>query len=143
LSNILLVEDEPSILTLMALVLEPLGHNLLRASTVNEAFQRFDEFDSSIDLLIADVNLPVTSGIRVALELRSRLPNLRIILTSGHTPEMWPEPEAAELQELPSDSVGVLLKPFRPATLLKAVSRFVEAASEQSFAAATAAPGIG
>lgn len=129
MSNILIVEDEPLILTLMTLILEPLGHNLLKASTVAEAFQHFEETDASIDLLIADVNLAVNSGIRVALEFRSLLPNLRIILTSGHTPDMWPEPEATEIGELPTDSLAVLQKPFRPANLLEVVSRFVEIAA--------------
>jgi DNA-binding response OmpR family regulator len=81
--TILLVENEPSILTLMSDILEPSGHVVLKASAVDQAFQKFDQADASIDLVIADVNLPGTSGIRVALELRSLLPNLRIVLTSG------------------------------------------------------------
>jgi len=125
MNAILLVEADPSILALMSVSLEPLGHVVLKASTVEEAFQRFDEADASIDLLIADVNLPVTSGIRVALELQSLLPNLRIVLTCKDTPDMWNGRDLAELNELPLDSVAILQKPFLPATLLQTVSRFV------------------
>lgn len=125
MSTILLVEDDPFILTLMSVILEPSDHVLLKASGVEEAFERFDEADASIDLVIADVNLPGTSGIRVALELRSLLPNLAIILTSGHTPDLWNPQDVLELNELPFESVAVLQKPFLPATLLRIVSQFV------------------
>jgi two-component system cell cycle sensor histidine kinase/response regulator CckA len=124
-STILLVEDEPSILTLMAGILEVSGHIVLKATACEEAFQQFEEADASIDLLIADVNLPGTSGIRIALGLRSSLPNLGIILTSGHTPDMWDQDDLAELDEVPSESVAILQKPFLPATLLQTISRFV------------------
>jgi len=124
-STILLVEDEPSILALMSEVLESSGHVLLKASGVEEALHRFDEADASIDLVIADVNLPGTSGIRVALELRLLLPNLAIVLISGHTSDMWNPQDVAKLNELPSESVAVLQKPFLPAALLQTVSRFV------------------
>ena len=125
MSTILLVEDEPFILTLMSVTLEPTGHVLLKASGIEEAIQRFEEADANIDLVIADVNLRGASGIRIALELRSLLPNLAIILTSGHTPDMWNPQDVLELNELPSESVAVLQKPFLPATLLQTVSRFV------------------
>jgi len=126
-STILLVEDDPCILALMSEVLESSGHVLLKASAVEQALQKFEEADASIDLVIADVNLPGTSGIRVALELRSLLPNLAIVLTSGYTPDMWDVRDVAELNELPSESVAILQKPFLPATLLQTVSRFVSA----------------
>jgi CheY-like chemotaxis protein len=107
------------------MVLTPLGHTILEATTAEEAFRQLEESDGRIDLLIADVTLPVSSGLRVALELRSLLPYLRIIMTSGYPPNMWDEQDAAELSELPSDSVATLLKPFMPATLIQMVDRFV------------------
>ena len=88
MSTILVVEDEPSILTLMSEILESSGHVILKAPAASQAFQKFEEVDARVDLVIADVNLPGTSGLRMALELRSLLPNLSIILTSGYTPDM-------------------------------------------------------
>jgi len=123
--TILILEDEPSIMKLTSMILEPLGHTILEAATAEEALQQFEESDGRIDLLIADVTLPVSSGIEVALELRSLLPYLRIILTSGYPPHMWNEQDAAELSELPSDSVATLQKPFMPALLLQTVARYV------------------
>jgi len=122
--TILVLEDEPSIMIVIRMVLAPMGHNLLEARTAEEACVRFRESDGMIDLLIADVTLPVSSGIRVALEFRSRLPYLRTILTSGYPPDMWDEQDAAELSELPSDSIVTLQKPFTPKFLQQAVARF-------------------
>ena len=133
------MEDEPSILALMSEVLESSGHVLLKASGVEEALHRFDEADASIDLVIADVNLPGTSGISIALELRSMLPNLAIVLTSGHTPDMWNQQDLAKLNELPSESVAFLEKPFLPVTLLQTVSRFVSVPFRPGVALAKAA----
>lgn len=121
----MVVEDDLPVLALISEILESSGHVILKASAASQAFQKFEEVDASVDLVIADVNLPGTSGLRMALEFWSLLPNLSIILTSGHTPDMWNEDEFLELTELPSDCVAVLQKPFLPAALLETVSRFV------------------
>ena len=65
-----------------------------------------------------------TSGVRVALELRSFLPGLRVILMSGFPPSFWDDQDAAEWSEIPSDSVVTFRKPFRAAELLHAVNRY-------------------
>jgi DNA-binding response OmpR family regulator len=122
---ILVLEDDPSVSFQIRLILQPSGHTLVEAATAAEALQRFKENDGRVDLLIADVNLPVSSGIRVGLGLRAFHSRLRIIITSGRTPEMWNDQDAADLNELPSDSVAVLQKPFLPATLLDKVARFM------------------
>jgi CheY-like chemotaxis protein len=123
--TILILDDQPMVMSIIRMVLTPLGHTILEATTAEEAFRQFKESDGRIDLLIADVTLPVSSGIRVALELRSLLPYLRIIVTSGYLSNMWNEQDAAELSELPSDSVATLQKPFMPAVLIQMVDRFV------------------
>jgi CheY-like chemotaxis protein len=125
MGTILLLEDEPFVAVLIASILKPLGHDILAASTAQEAFRRCKEADSRIDLLIADVNLPVASGIRVALELRSLLPNLRIILSSTYPTDMWNAQHLAELNKLPCDSLAILQKPFLAETLRSMVSRFL------------------
>jgi DNA-binding response OmpR family regulator len=122
---ILVLEDDPAISFLIRLILQPSGHTLVEAATAEEAFRRFEEHDGRVDLLIAAVNLPASSGIRVGLGLRAFHSRLRIIITSAHATEMWHDQDAAELNELPSDSVAVLQKPFLPATLLDKVDRFM------------------
>jgi len=123
--TILVLEDDPSIMALIRLVVGQKAYNILEATTAGEAFERFEENDARVDLLIADVTLPESSGIRVALELQSLLPYLKVIIMSGYPSAMWNDQDSAELQELPSDSVITLQKPFVPATLLNSVHRFL------------------
>jgi CheY-like chemotaxis protein len=119
--TILILEDEPAIMALICMVLSPLGYRILEATTGEEAIQRFEQSDSGIDLLIADVALPVKSGIRVALELRAVLPCLPIILTSGYPSNMWNEQDVAELSALASESIVTVQKPFLPLSLRETV----------------------
>jgi len=125
MKTILVVEDEPAILALIHHVVEQDGYAVLNATSAEQAFERFEENGAHVDLLIADVTLGASSGIRVALELRSLLPNLRTIISSGFPPAMWPEEDAAELHKYPSESVATLEKPFAPATLLDLVHRLI------------------
>jgi DNA-binding response OmpR family regulator len=122
---VLVLEGDPLASLLIRMVLQAWGHTLVEAATAEEAFHRFEEADGQVDLLIANTNLPASSGIRVALGLRALHSRLRIIITSGRALEMWSDQEAAELSELPSDSVVVLQTPFLPATLLEKVARFL------------------
>jgi CheY-like chemotaxis protein len=123
--TVLVLDDDSAILALIRMVIESSGYAVLEATSAQEAFERFEENDAQVDLLIADVTLRESSGIRVALELRSLLPYLRIIITSGFPTDMWNDQDAAELNELPSDSVIALQKPFDPATLLNSVHRLI------------------
>ena len=103
-----------SILALIRMLVESKGYTVLVATSAEEAFERFEANDAYVDLLITDVTLPVSSGIRVALELRSLLPYLKIIIRSGLPSANWNEQDKAELDELPSDSIFILQKPFVP-----------------------------
>lgn len=125
MKTVLVLEDDVSILALIRLVVEQKGYKVLEATSAEQAFQRFEENDAHVDLLITDVTLPVSSGIRVALELRALLPYLKIIITSGLPSAMWNDQDGAELDELPSDSVITLQKPFVSATLLDSVHRLI------------------
>jgi CheY-like chemotaxis protein len=123
--TVLVLEDNASILALIRLVVEQNGYKVLDARSAQEAFEQFEANDGHVDLLITDVTLPVSSGIRVALELRSLLPYLRIIVMSGYPKDDWDAQDAAELDELPSDSVVTLQKPFVPATLMDGIHRLI------------------
>ena len=122
--TILILDDEAAIRARLRLILAPLGHLILEATTADEAFRCFEETDAGPDLLIAGVNLPGgPSGVRVALELRSLLPSLRIILNLA-VPLRCDE-DTAEWNELPSDSIITLDKAFHPAELLQSVRRLI------------------
>jgi two-component system cell cycle sensor histidine kinase/response regulator CckA len=125
-NTILILDDEAPIRTLLRVTLCPLGYTLVEAATANEAVRCLEYADAGLDLLIADVYLTGDpSGVRVALELRSKLPFLRIILMSGVPLTFWDDQDAAEWSALPPDSVVTLEKPFHAAELLHSVHKLI------------------
>jgi DNA-binding response OmpR family regulator len=123
-STILILDDEAAIRARLRLTLAALGHRILEATTADEAFRCFEETDADLDLLITGVNLPGgPSGVRVALELRSLLPSLRVILMLAVP--LRCEEDAAEWNELPSDSIITVERAFHPAELLHSVRRSI------------------
>src|SRR5215831_20733831 len=125
MKTVLLVDDDPAILALMHHVIASDGYAVLDAASADEALQQFEDNDAHVDLLITDVSLGSSFGLRVALELWSLLPDLRIVISSGYPPSMWPDQDVAELDEYPSDSIVILQKPFLPATLLDTAHRLI------------------
>jgi len=125
--TILLLEDDPGVARLFALILRPKGYIVLETPTEEMAIGL--GWAEQIDLLIADVT-PPCRGIHVAFQLKAWMPALRILLTSGYPPDGWDEQQKAELSEIPSDSVQVLRKPFFPADLLRMVDKLIGPAME-------------
>lgn len=82
-STILVVDDDKAVCDLTASMLEIKGYRVLRASNAEEAIKLFHDHGSSIQLLVADIVMPHTSGPLLAQELRSRRPNLPVLFMSG------------------------------------------------------------
>jgi DNA-binding response OmpR family regulator len=113
--TILVLEDESMLLKLLGSVLSQ-HYCVLKATTAEQALSSFIEHHHVVDLLVADL---------VALLLRSVIPGLPIILTSGYPVNSWCERDAADLHRLGSTFVVVLQKPFPPQALLKTVRELI------------------
>ncbi len=84
-ATILLVEDEPAILTMTELMLEKEGYTVLTAATPQSALSVAQEHPGQIDLLITDVVMPGMNGRDLARQLKSSQPRLRCAFMSGYT----------------------------------------------------------
>lgn len=124
MKKLLVLEDEVSVLNLLRQVLQQ--YDLVEATTAEEALRAFTDHPRQIDLLLTDVTLPTSSGIQVALLLRSSQHDLPVILMSGYPVGNWDRNDAADLARLGSDSVVILQKPFRSEALTNAVSDLLE-----------------
>jgi CheY-like chemotaxis protein len=111
---------------LMSHVLVRRGYVVWESSNAEEAIARFLDVKGQIDILVADVNLPSSTGIQVALLLRAELPTLRVILTSGYARSDWQGRDAADLERLGLDSLKILQKPFMPQALLNCIQELNE-----------------
>ncbi len=83
--TILLVEDEPHILTVTTIILEKLGYTVLPANSPTEAFNQIKDHASEIQLLMTDVVMPEMNGRDLAKHLMSLYPQLKCLFTSGYT----------------------------------------------------------
>ena len=125
MKTILVLDDDSAIAGLIRMLAERNGYAVLDSASPAQALERFEENDGQVDLLIADVVLKDGSGLDVAMELRSLVPYLKIIVMSGFPPEMWNDEDGAELLEFPSDSVSILQKPFSPLALMDQIYRLI------------------
>ncbi len=101
---ILFVEDE--FLVRMALIdqLQAAGYEVLEAATAVDAWAALEE-RPDIKVIFTDIQMPGdTDGLAFANEVRNRLPNIGILITSG---QVTPDPS-----ELPTVS-AFLAKPYR------------------------------
>jgi two-component system cell cycle sensor histidine kinase/response regulator CckA len=125
MKTVLVLEDDRRVLDFLCLVLTSKGYAALDAGTAEEALWHAENcgtHGTHIDLFIADVVLTVSTGIRVGVQMKRSIPELKVILTSGYP---WSDQNQADLGELAPDSVTILRKPFSPAILLEQVHKLI------------------
>jgi PAS domain S-box-containing protein len=82
---ILVVEDHALMRDAMARTLREVGYDVSVAAGAAEARALLREAARPVDLLLADVVMPQTSGKALADELRADRPGLRVLFVSGYT----------------------------------------------------------
>jgi CheY-like chemotaxis protein len=100
LKTILLLDDEPIVMSLLRTVLKQ--YTLIEATTAEQALRLFIGNGRQLDLLLTDLTLPIASGLQVALLLRSEIPNLPVILISGYSVRNFSEGDYGDLEKLGS-----------------------------------------
>jgi PAS domain S-box-containing protein len=86
--TILLVEDEPALLSLATRMLENQGYTVVAASTPGEAIRLAQERRGEIHLIITDVVMPEMNGRDLAKNLLSLYPRIKRLFMSGYTSEV-------------------------------------------------------
>ena len=90
--TILLVEDEPAILTMTTLMLEMLGYTVLASHSPAGAIRLAREHPGRIHLLLTDVIMPEMNGRDLAENLLSLRPDIRCLFMSGYTANIIAHP---------------------------------------------------
>ena len=80
--RILLVDDEPEVVRLLAAALMEAGYEVITASDGAEAVRRWREINGG-DLAILDILMPRKDGLETIIELRTHSPGVPIIAMSG------------------------------------------------------------
>ncbi|MBU2502377.1 PAS domain S-box protein [bacterium] len=81
--TVLVVEDDPALLTMAQSMLESLGYRVLTAGTPGEAMKLAAAHRVELKLLITDVVLPEMNGPHLAERLQALIPGMRILFMSG------------------------------------------------------------
>jgi CheY-like chemotaxis protein len=114
--TILLAEDEPALRTLVRSVLTRLGYRVLEAPSGVRALEVWQENRDDIRLLLTDMVMPDgMSGKELAERLLAANPALKVIYTSGYSPDFAGKNSALR------EGVDFLAKPFAAPTLATAV----------------------
>jgi two-component system cell cycle sensor histidine kinase/response regulator CckA len=113
---ILVVEDEVAVRELACVALKKRGYEVLHAPNGPAAIEVWKENPGSVDLLLTDMVMPNgMSGGELAKDLAGRNPKLKIIYTSGYSPEILKQ------DSLLAQGINFLPKPYDLPALLKAV----------------------
>jgi PAS domain S-box-containing protein len=120
-ANVLLVDDWPANLLALRVVLEPLGQNLVEATSGEEALRRLTSADFAVVLL--DVQMPGLDGYETARLIRGRERTRRtpILFLTAYENNRLPVVEAYRL-----GAVDYLVKPLVPEIVRAKVAGFVE-----------------
>jgi len=106
-SRFVVIDDEPSVLFALKLLLEALGFTVKDFASSFEAAQHLRS-KHDYDLILCDLRMPEMDGISLLEDLRKYAPHLPFILISGH----------AQVEEIEKASAlgaaGFLDKPFTP-----------------------------
>ncbi len=112
-TKVLILEDDPAVRRVIALILRRSGYLPLPVSSSKEALFHCETEDDTLKLMIADLTLAFgESGTEVALEAVDRRPNLRVLFTSGRPFENWSDEDTRNLRRLRPGSYSFILKPF-------------------------------
>jgi two-component system cell cycle sensor histidine kinase/response regulator CckA len=119
--TILVVEDDSAIRGNVRDCLHQMGYNILEADSGEAALDRCEEKRGMIDLIMTDLVMPGMGGLKMAKQLATRFPGVRILFTSGYAED------SIACQEFLQEGDSFLEKPFSVTELSRAVYRLLTA----------------
>jgi signal transduction histidine kinase/CheY-like chemotaxis protein len=115
--QILVVEDEPTMLELSVMMLEELGYEAIGAQSAEQALDKARE-NSHISLLITDVVMPDMNGRELAHQIQEQHPKLDVLYMSGYTANVIAHHGVLE------KGVNFIQKPFSLDELARKIEKF-------------------
>jgi PAS domain S-box-containing protein len=119
--TVLLVEDEDAVRLLARRTLVRAGYTVAEARNGQEGLRVWTECTGAIDLVVADLEMPLMGGREMVHEILRQRPGVKILYISGYTEE-----SAMRGGERENGSAFVA-KPFSPEALAAAVRRQLDA----------------
>lgn len=117
MARILVIEDVPSVMFSLRMVLEGQGHTVVTASDGTEGLGRLNR--EEFDVVVTDIWMPGKDGAAVIREGRAAAPKTRFLAITGGSPN-----GTTGTGHLPQENFGadhILFKPFERQELIGAI----------------------
>jgi len=119
MATILVVDDEPAVLTLCQRMLWSGGYGVVTANGGEAALSAACNDQHSIDLALLDVMMPGMNGVELATRLRDAHPKLPIVLMTGYS--------IVEIKRIVGEHpYRIIWKPFKTESLLAMIDNALE-----------------
>jgi signal transduction histidine kinase len=112
--DVLVVDDEPEVRALIAMMLEDMGCSVRQAETGPQALQMLETHQPAA--MVIDFVMPGMNGADVAKTTRARWPDIRVVFATGFS-------QSQAIASAMGDGAVVLRKPFAPIDLANALTR--------------------
>lgn len=116
--TVLVVDDESNMLAVMRMVLEDAGHQVLAASSGEEAVPHLENPD--LDVVLSDIRMPGMGGEVFLTRCRSERPDVPVIVVTAHGTIK------SAVRAVSSGASDYLTKPFEPEELEIAVHNAIK-----------------
>lgn len=104
--TLLMIDDEPLMTDVFRQAMTKRQFQVLVASSGREALQLLGQPNVTVDLIITDMTMPEMDGIAVARELYVRMPQIPVLIATGH--DMDPTQAG-----IPPNVVEIIRKPYQ------------------------------
>ena len=118
MENILIVDDDPSVLAIISELIKKWEYNSIKAGSAKEAIEKFKNL--SIDLVVTDLVMPEMDGISLIQKLNEMRQDTIIIVLTG-----YPSIDSA-VQAIKAGAYDYLSKPVQAQELKVKISRALE-----------------
>ena len=119
--RVLVVDDEPGVRKLLARILRGQGYDVFETEDGASALALLNSTNRQMDLVVTDLVMPKMSGTRLAEEIQTRWPAVKLLFVSG-----FPRGDSRQASALVAN-VPVLHKPFTSHQIEKTVRDVLDA----------------
>ena len=118
LSTLLLVDDDPSMVRLLAKVIERSMGDQIEVETLTDPVEALSRIEAGgVEILLTDLEMPRVNGLDLLRTAKSRNPYIQVLLLTGHSTR------DALLEALEMGATDYLLKPADQQELLELVGQ--------------------
>ncbi len=124
MAKILLIDDDPLIISFLGRILQTGGHEVCGVTNGIAAVAQFEK--QKPDLVVVDIWMPVQDGFETMRTLRNLDPNAKVITCSGH-PSYW----GRRISDVAAErgATAFMEKPFTAPKFLALVTEVLNAGS--------------